>query len=133
MRLIPVPSEDLDEWKDKIGWHLESFSANGVYSPDDFLADIRNRDRQLWIVEDKGDVICVLLTAISEDRLKTCLVTHLAGKDCFAWLHLMEAVEDWARDIGCKRIEAKTRPGWEKILGRAFDLKKTHVVLEKRL
>lgn len=132
MRLIPVPSADLDEWEDKIGWHLESFSANGVYSPDDFLADIRNRERQLWIVEEEGDVKCVLLTSIADDRLKTCLVTHLAGENYRAWLGLMGAVEDWARDIGCKRIEAKTRPGWEKLLGR-FDLKKTHVVLEKRL
>ena len=133
MRLVPVPSTDLDDWAGKIGWHLESFSANGIYTPDDFLVDIRNRERQLWIVADGENVKCVLLTAIADDRLKTCLVTHLAGESHREWLNLLGAVEEWARAEGCQRIEAKTRPGWERILDRAFDLKKTHVVLEKRL
>lgn len=132
MRPVPVPATELHKWRDKIHWHLESFSENGIYAPEDFIADIKDRRRQLWLVVDNGAVECVLLTSIADDRLKTCLVTHCAGRNFHAWVHLFGVVEDWAKAEGCKRIEAKTRPGWERILKR-FDLKKTHVVLEKRL
>ncbi|MGB1214835.1 MAG: hypothetical protein ACPG4X_15825 [Pikeienuella sp.] len=132
MTPIPVPAHGVDDWLPMVEWHFESFCENGIYQPEDLVADIKDRKRQLWIAVSKGEVKAVLLTSISDDRLKTCMVTHCAGENARAWLHLFNVIEEWARAEGCKRIEATTRPGWEKLLGR-FDMAKTHVVLEKRL
>lgn len=131
MMLVPVPASDLHEWQDKISWHLDSFCANGIYRPEDLIADIQTGNRQLWLAWD-GKVKAVCLTAIAKDRLKTCLVTHCAGEDFRTWAHMIQGIENWARAEGCKRIEAKTRPGWERPLKR-YGLEKSHVILEKRL
>ena len=115
----------------QIGWHLESCCRSGDTTPERLVAEVMATERQMWLVVG-DDVDCLLLTNIGNDELKTCRVTHCAGKNLKAWLPLFSLVEAWARDIGCKRIEAITRPGWERPL-QQFELKKTHVVLEKRL
>lgn len=132
MRVVPVPANVLDEYLPKIGWHLDQFSANSQFLPEDFVAQIRDRERQLWLAEDAGEIKCVMLTSVLSDRLDTVLVTHCCGHDMSEWLRLWTVIEAWARERGAKRIEAVARPGWERMLSR-FGMKKTHVVLEKRL
>ncbi|MGB0854956.1 MAG: hypothetical protein ACPGSI_16790 [Pikeienuella sp.] len=131
MMMVPVPAGELDNWLPLITWHLGSFSENGLHEPEDFIADIRDRKRQLWIAWN-GMVKAVCLTAIADDRQKSCLVTHCAGSGFRDWAHMIEGIANWARAEGCQRIEATTRPGWEKAL-KKFGLTKSHVVLEKRL
>lgn len=127
----PVRADELDDVLPLIGWHLDQFSATGQFTPEDFVAQIRNRERQLWLVI-SDDVKCVMLTSVLADRLDTVLVTHCCGHDMAEWLHLWPVIEAWARELGAKRIEAITRPGWERVL-KKFGMEKTHVVLEKRL
>jgi len=131
MEAIPVTSEMLDEYLPLIGWHLDQFAANGQYTPKNFEDQIRDRERQLWVAWDNG-VKAVVLTAIADDRLGSCLVTHAAGKGMADWLHLFPVIVEWAKAQGCKRIEATARPGWERML-KGFDMKKSHVILEARL
>ena len=131
MRLIPVPSHQLDDFVPLIGWHLEQFAANGQWTPDDFVDQIRARDRQLWVVWD-GRVRAAVLTAVSDDNLKTVMVTACSGDGFEDWIDLISVIEDWAREIGSQRLELTARPGWERVM-KKFDLHKTHVVLEKRL
>jgi hypothetical protein len=119
----------LDEWLDQIGWHLGSFCESGLFEPEDLIADIRNRDRQLWLaVDDRVRAVC--LTLVNEDRLKSVSVTHCAGDGMGEWAYMLGLIQDWARAIGSKRFEVICRPGWERILK---DVKKSHVILEKRL
>jgi len=128
---VPVPATELDKWLPQIGWHIESFCRNGQWEPDDFIGQIRSRDRQLWLVVD-DEVKAALVTSVLGDRLNTVQLSHCCGKGMGEWLHLWPVIEAWARDIGAQRIEAITRPGWERVL-KDMGLKKTHVVLEKRL
>ena len=131
MTPVPVTAERLDDFLPFLEWHLEQFAANGQFRPDDFVTQIRQKDRQLWIVWDK-EVKAAMLTSVMADRLDTVLVTHCAGKDFKDWLHMWPVIEGWAREFGAKRIEVIARPGWERVL-RPFGMKKTHVVLEMRL
>lgn len=131
MTPVAVQPHEVDLWSSRIGWHLESCCRGGDTTPERLIAEVKATERQMWlVVSDK--VECLLLTNIGNDELKTCRVTHCAGTNFKAWLPLFSVVEGWARDLGCKRIEAVTRPGWERPL-QQFKLKKTHVVLEKRL
>lgn len=127
-----VPAHEADEWVPRIGWHLEQFAASGAATAADFIADIMDRQRQLWVVDDDGAVACVLLTSVAVDRFNTVQVTHCAGRNYEDWLHLWPVIEGWAREIGAGRIEVTARRGWERPL-RKFGLAPTHTVLEKRL
>lgn len=131
MTPIPVQPHEVDTWLPEIEWHLNSFCRNGHDTPERLVADVKATQRQLWLVVGDG-VECAMLTSVAADALKTCDITHCAGRNARGWLHLFELVERWARDIGCKNIRATARPGWERLLA-AHELKKTHVVLEKRL
>lgn len=123
--IIPIPASDVDDWKDRLHWYFASFCRDGSLNPEDLWNDVANERRQLWYLPAKA----ALLTTVQDDNYQTCVVTHCAGHQMNEWAHLFGYIEDWARGIGCQRIEAIARPGWERIL----DMKKTHVVLEKRL
>ena len=130
MRAVPVPSGDLDQWRGRLGWHVDQFCANGQYEPEDLFDQISRRERQLWLVVDADAVKCALLTSIAVDRLKTCQVTHCAGEEYTSWVSFWDVIEAWAKEIGCQRIEVTARPGWARVLK---GLTRTHIVLEKRL
>ena len=125
---VAVPHWELDSWLPLLDWHFQSFCRDGAQDPDDLVQDVRNRDRQLWLVVE-DEVKAAMLTSIAKDRTNTLRVTHCAGKGFRDWLHHFEAIKDWGRAMGCKRIEVTCRPGWEKFLG----MKRTHVVLEGQL
>lgn len=129
MKAIAVQPDEVDRWKLPLSWHFDSFCRDGSFLPADLWADVASKQRQLWLLEAKGEVQAAVLTRISTDRLKTCEVTHAAGQGRHQWQHLFPALEHWAKEIGCKRIMAVARPGWERIL----PLKKTHVILERVL
>lgn len=131
MRIVPVRSDILDQWIPLIEWHLAQFCADGGWHPNDLVDQIRDRTRQLWVASD-GTVKAALLTQIADDKLATCRITHLVGVDRDSWLHLFGAIEGWARELGCQRIEAIARPGWERA-AKPLGMTKTHIVLEKRL
>lgn len=132
MTPVAVPSEQLDEWLPRVEWHFASFCRNGQWEPEDLIEQIRDRQRQLWLVTDGEDVLCALLTSVLADRMDTVHVSHCAGSGMHRWAQMFDVIEAWARELGAKRIEAVTRPGWERVL-KGMGLEKTHVVLEKRL
>lgn len=126
MRLTRV--EDIEPWLDQLTWHFQSFCRGGTWEPQDLVEDVIEGTRQLWIVHD-DEIKAAILTLLQDDRQRTCVITHVTGSDRGSWMHLLPQLEEEARRVGCKRIEAVARPGWEKVL----DWKKTHVVLEKNL
>ena len=126
MRAVAVQPDDVERWKVPLSWHFSSFTADGSITSESLWADLAEMRRQLWVLEDDTRIFVAVLTSITEDQFKTCDVTHAAGVQRKKWQHLWPALEHWAREIGCKRIRAIARPGWERLL----PLKKTHVVLE---
>lgn len=132
MRVVPVQPNETEAWKQRLSWHFNEFDANGLFEPGELWGDVETMQRQLWVVEDNGDVKAAVLTRVSTDTQKTCDVTHAAGYDRASWQHLWPYLEAWARGIGCKRISAMARPGWERVL-KNYGLEKTHVLLERSL
>lgn len=131
MRVVPVPPAELSKWAGRLEWHFKEFSAD-IFAEGELLADVASEARQLWVVEDDGDVKAAVLTRISTDAMQTCDVTHAAGYDRASWQHFWPYLEAWARGLGCQRISAMARPGWERVL-KDYGMKKTHVLLERVL
>jgi hypothetical protein len=131
MNVTAVQPKDVAPWINRLAWHFDEFTKSGVLTKQALWADVKSKQRQLFVVTD-GDVKAAVLTRISDDELQSCVVTHAAGYDRASWQHLFPVLSDWAKSIGCKRLEAITRVGWERPL-KEYGLKKTHVVLEMEL
>ena len=128
MTPIPVGVSQLDAVLPQLEWHFNSFCRAGNFTPDELIEDIRQKRRQLWLAWENGPMAAVL-TSVKGNTLN---VTHAAGHQADKWEHLFEYLMDWGRSIGCERIEANARKGWEPVL-KKHGLRKTHVVMEANL
>ena len=112
--------------------YLAEFTDGGHVTVPTLLAEIETRDRQCWTVKDGTEIRAVALTRIAGGEYPICEITHLTGSGLREWQDAFNEIEQWARSIGCTRIKALARPGYERV-GRRYGLKKTHVLLEKEL
>jgi len=90
---------------------------------------------QLWVAFDNQDkkIKCVTVTELRQyPKYIVCDCRITSGTDYKSWVDFMDNVVNWARAMGCKKMEIFTRPGWERILKRK-GFEKTHVQLEKML
>jgi hypothetical protein len=67
---------------------------------------------------------------IKGDGDKVCMITGLGGTGMPRWLHLLEVIEQYARDEGCARVRLEGRMGWRRALS---DYHQTGVILERTL
>lgn len=117
------------EWLPALDWHFRSFCRCGKWTPQELIDEVLSGARQLWVAWD-GEVRAAVLTSVAWGECPVLVVSHGAGTGRKDWAHLMDDVAEWGRQMGCKRLEVVARPGWERVFK---DMKKTHVVLEKRL
>ena len=90
---------------------------------------------QLWVAFDNKDkkIKCVCVTELRQyPKYKVCDCRITTGTDYKSWVNFMDNVVNWARAIGCKKMEIFTRPGWERVL-KHKGFVKTHIQLEKPL
>jgi histone acetyltransferase (RNA polymerase elongator complex component) len=74
----------------------------------------------------------VVTEIIKRKHGKVCHVYIVTGRQMSKWQHLINRVEEFAKDEGCKMMELIARPGWQKVYNN-HGYKKTHVVLEKQI
>ena len=83
----------------------------------DFL---QSGNMDLWVVYRGPDMLAAVVTQIIRyPRMKVCSIPFLGGKRMKDWLYLVEEIEQWAKDQGCKEMEsADARNGkWLPVLG----------------
>lgn len=132
MKVIGIPAAHIPLVEARIRPFLDEFTNRGQVTVADLLNDLTHKRRQCWVVFSGGKIGAVALTQIFDDRIKTCRITHLTGEGLQEWQDAFTEVERWAKSLGCARIEALARPGYERI-GKRYGLQKTHVMLEKDL
>jgi hypothetical protein len=77
--------------------------------------------RQLWLVLEDDRFVAFVLTEIQTNDatgLKTLLIPDFAGEHGASTVHLIGAIEDWARSQGCDEVTVAGRMGWKKVLAR---------------
>jgi hypothetical protein len=103
-------------------------TAGGVH------LDLLQCRKQLWIgaSEENGiEVIC--LTEIRQFAKDTALVLVLCiGEGRHRWLDHVEDLKTYAREQGCTRIKAFSRPGWRRDLTKRGFVH-THDIMEMSL
>lgn len=125
---VPVEPENLPLWVQPLKWHFDSFCRAGQWTPSELWSDCEEGKRQLWVVWD-DEPLGAILTLVTGNTL---VLTHAAGRDRGKWFGLWVVLEAYALGLGLERIEAVCRMGWERDL-KKMGLRKTHVILEKRL
>jgi len=131
--LVPVPADEVGEWWDKAAPEIErAVKRGGRQTVEAIHERILNREMQLWLAVENGEVLCVCVTEILVYPLgKIASVCFTTGRDYKKWAHYMLALTDWAKREGCYRMEAFARPGWFRILKHIIaGLRMPHVHLE---
>ena len=78
----------------------------------------------LWLVMDGIEIVSAGVTQLS-DGVCT-LVAHGGRRED----HLMETIENYARDEGCKKVRVIGREGWKRVLK---EYRQPYIVLERTL
>jgi hypothetical protein len=141
MELVRIPIGELDKVWLLVEKDIKSALAySGQLTDSDFVFDTAKEGKfQLWVLWDKNQkktidkYFGVVVTEIIKRKFgKVCHIYIMTGRQRTKWQHLINKVEDFAKQEGCKMMELIARPGWQRVLN-AFDYKRTHVVLEKKI
>lgn len=132
-KLIGIPSDMMVDWWATIEPTVETACARsgGRYGASDILEYARDGRMQIWVVMEEHEMLSLTITEIVNfPKFRECRLLACTGSDYKRWVHLLSIIEEWAVSVGCRKMLAITRLGWEKVLS---DYKKTHIYLEKDL
>lgn len=133
-KLFPVAPKTIDVWWPKILPWAEEFCqhSQGSYDTNYILKMIQESLMLPWLIMKEEEIFGVCLTEIRRTIIKECVIIVCMGSDMASWKHLLPTLEKYAICMGCKKLVAVARPGWEKIF-KPYGYRKTHVQLEKDL
>jgi len=94
--------------------------SGGRYLAPDIDEALVSGQFHAWLALDGTAIHCVLVTCIARyPRLTALRIVGLVGQQPRRWLHLLSEVADWARAMGCDRMEALHPVHYCRILARA--------------
>ena len=141
MNLVRIPIQELEQVWGLVEKDIKSALAySGQLTDSDFVYETAKEGKfQIWVLWDKNQkktvdkYFGVVVTEIIKRKFsKVCHIYIMTGRQRTKWQHLITKVEDFAKEEDCKIMELIARPGWQRVLN-AFDYKRTHVVLEKKI
>jgi hypothetical protein len=141
MDWIYIPKKNINQvWVLAYPYIKEALSySNNHHHPEHFKDLLNEGKLQLWMIwnnkaeHSKDKLYGIIVSEIIQKSIKkVCHIAIATGKNRQKWQHLIEKLENFAKDQGCDCMELIARPGWQKILDK-YNYKKTHVVLEKEL
>lgn len=130
MHLVCVPPADaLRAFNVVEGLLRPAFAKTGLGS----VADLRNAlatGRSLLWLGWSGEAIEVAATTSIEhhDAGTVCVISACGGRHQGRWLHLIDAIEFYAAEEGCRALRIYGRKGWLRLLP---DLKPIAIVADR--
>ena len=137
MRLIPIHPDNLEKaWKDVEKYVIEGIEyTDGKYKAEDIKALVRTTHLILWVVynDDRNCAQgCLLTEVVDYPQLRCCSIFLLSGENFSELVLALPDLSEYAKGLGCKRIEFYGRSGWERVLDK-FDFHKIHTVMRLHL
>lgn len=106
---------------------IEYFDSG--FTEDDILKRLQVSDMQLWVVGEY-EAACITQLIVYPQH-KTCLVVALGGDNMESWFdELMDRIETWAHEMGCKYVEEYGRKGWLRV-GKKRGYDQVYTVMRK--
>jgi hypothetical protein len=141
MDIVYIPKEEINKvWVLAKPYVDDALVYSNSHHHSDHFKNLMVQGKlQLWLLwDDKKNTIqekmngVVVSEIINRSIKKVFHLPIVTGKNRQRWQHLIEKLENFAKDQGCDCMELIARPGWQKILDK-HNYFKTHVVLEKNL
>ena len=132
MRMFCLSASDVMTetiWEDIRG-HLERFARKtGEITPEQVRKGAADSNLQVWGLQDAEAVHGVVVTEVSETAAGLICTVRIAcgGARVAMQERLLNAIGEWAREIGCHAVKIVGRRGW---LRRFPRFKQTAVVME---
>jgi hypothetical protein len=119
-------------WDEAAPLIARAVERQGDYDLSDVRALCETADAQLWMAVDGGVAVGAVVTKVYDFPCSRVVQIWLCGGDSFdKWgAAILRVIEEWASEIGAKRVRIAGRKGWGRVLG---DYEQTSVVLEKCL
>lgn len=128
MTLYGVAPADIERiWPDILPFVESGMKYLDRYGIDDIKTALLTSEMQLFVaMTETIQGICITRIEVFP-KCKVLNIFLVAGKDRNNWLHFDEVLSQWAKELGCKYLEAYCRRGWEKVL----DWKHTKSIMVK--
>lgn len=94
---------------------------------EDVEAQILAGQQLLWLAWDGEKIEAAASTQVDGDA---CVIVACGGKEHRNWLGLIEGIQKYAKDCGCKHVRIYGRPGWQRVLP---EYRRKFVILERPL
>ena len=122
MMITAVPMEGVDiVWEDVTKVLRKSVETSaGKFEVEDLRKDLEDGVLVLWLVMEGRDVIAALTSRVIEyPGRRAMALDWVGGSKMKEWLPLvLDTLERYAADCGCKHIEGYGRKAWGRILQR---------------
>ena len=88
-------------------------SSKGRNTAYGIVQKVMQKQWQIWLIwndetkKDMGIIITTLYNTSSDTRI--CAINVVVGRDRKEWIHLLDALELWAKNQGCNIIETWAR------------------------
>ena len=129
--ITPIPANFIGQVWPKVSHHVRSaieYVESG-FNEADILRLLDSRDMQLFVIG-QYEGACVTQIVVYPQH-KTCLIVALGGSGLNEWFdELMDTIEPWAKDQGCKFVEEFGRKGWARV-GKARGYEQIYSVMRK--
>lgn len=137
MRLIPIHPENIKlALKDVEKYILRGLEfADNKYNLEDIKDLISQNILILWVVyndESKKPIGCLLTELLEYPQVRALSIFIISGDDLESILTLLPDLIEYAKHVGCKKIEFYGRPGWERVM-KSHSFEKTHTVMRLNL
>lgn len=131
-----VPPEDIDSVWEPIKHLLDPAveRSNGRWEMEALYNSLKDFNQHLWLIFDEfGRIHAAAVTQMVTYPAKSMMVIEfIGGKGVKYWVDdFVTLVEKWAKDNGCKGVEATARFGFWKWL-ESHKYEKAYTVFEKR-
>jgi len=119
-------------WAEAAPLIARAVERQGDYDMADVRALLDSSDAQLWVAIDGGAMIGAVVSKVYDFPCSRVVQIWLCGGDSFdKWgAEILRVIEEWAAEIGAKKVRIAGRKGWGRVLG---EYEQTSVVLEKCL
>lgn len=109
LALILVRPDTLADWIAVILPQIKAMAekSGGRFEASDIVRAAIMGQMQIWIVTEGAKVVCVTVTEFRQyPRLMALGLIGIYGHGRKRWQHLMRDIENWARERGCRYVEA---------------------------
>jgi hypothetical protein len=115
-----VPEEYVDIVWPEIERYMEGAAkyTYGRFEAEDIKAGLKKNAQQLWVAFDESNKVygTVVTEVLVYPRMTTLVMHFTGGIDLPRWKQpMLETLQRFAKENGCKVIESYGRSGWERV------------------